>query len=175
MKLKSRSMQTKHVISDISIRTLARETGDFLRTRGLMLVTAESCTGGWLAKAITDLAGSSAWFERGFITYSNDSKTEVLDVAPRTLDTHGAVSEETAREMTAGALRRSRGDLAIAITGVAGPDGGTPDKPVGTVWIAWRRRDAEGLAAHFRFEGDRDCVRRASVIAALEGVLHRIE
>jgi nicotinamide-nucleotide amidase len=150
---------------------LAHAVGRRLRERGLRLVAAESCTGGWLAKAVTDVAGSSAWFERGFVTYSNDAKAELLDVRVDTLARCGAVSEETAREMVLGALNHSRADIAIAITGVAGPDGGTADKPVGTVWIAWGRQDSDIAAAYFKFGGDRERVRYQSVVAALEGLI----
>jgi nicotinamide-nucleotide amidase len=142
---------------------------------GLRLVTAESCTGGWLAKAITDLAGSSTWFERGFVTYSNEAKIELLCVRQETLDMHGAVSEETAREMAAGALANSRADIAVAITGVAGPDGGTVDKPVGTVWIAWAGRDGDTMAAHHAFDGSRNHVRGVAVIEALKGLVRFVE
>jgi nicotinamide-nucleotide amidase len=140
-----------------------------------MLVAAESCTGGWLAKTLTDIAGSSAYFERGFVTYSNESKTEQLDVDARTLRTQGAVSAQTAREMAAGALRHSRAAVAVAITGIAGPDGGLPDKPVGTVWIAWQRRDQPASIAHHLFAGDREQVRYEAVVAALQGILHLVE
>lgn len=136
-----------------------------------MLVTAESCTGGWLAKVITDIAGSSAWFERGFVTYSNESKVELLGVSTNTLQTHGAVSQATAREMAEGALRRSCANIAVAVTGIAGPDGGTIDKPVGTVWIAWGGHGADTSVVHHVFEGDREWVRYQSVVAALEGIL----
>lgn len=142
---------------------------------GLRLVTAESCTGGWLAKAITDLAGSSTWFDRGFVTYSNEAKIELLGVRQKTLDMHGAVSEETAREMAAGALANSRADIAVAITGVAGPDGGTVDKPVGTVWIAWAGRDGDTMAAHHVFDGSRNHVRGVAVIEALKGLVRFVE
>ncbi len=135
------------------------------------LVTAESCTGGWLAKAITDLAGSSTWFDRGFVTYSNESKIELLGVRQRTLGMHGAVSEETAREMATGALANSHADIAVAITGIAGPDGGTVDKPVGTVWIAWAGRDKHTMTALHAFEGSRNHVRGVSVIEALKGLV----
>ena len=164
-------MGTHHSYSDASILAMARDAGHLLENLNLKLATAESCTGGWLAKANTDLAGSSAWFERGFVTYSNDAKRELLGVSEETLDRYGAVSQQTALEMTEGALRNSRGDFAIAVTGVAGPDGGSADKPVGTVWIAWQRRGAQAGVAHYRFDGDRERVRRASVVAALEGVL----
>lgn len=136
-----------------------------------MLATAESCTGGWAAQALTSISGSSEWFERGFVTYSNAAKEEMLGVAPGTLERHGAVSEQTAREMASGALARSRADIALAITGVAGPTGGTPDKPVGMVCFAWARKGAPIACSTRQFRGDRDTVRRQSVIAALQGVL----
>jgi nicotinamide-nucleotide amidase len=149
---------------------LARQVGAALKARGLALVTAESCTGGWVAMALTAIAGSSDWFERGYVTYSNAAKREELGVKEETLERHGAVSEETAREMAAGALRNGRGQVALAITGVAGPTGGSRDKPVGTVCFAW----AEGSKISSRtrrFEGDRESVRRQSVVHALQGVL----
>lgn len=153
---------------------LARQVGAALKSRGLMLVTAESCTGGWVAMALTAIAGSSDWFERGYVTYSNAAKREELGVAEDTLQRHGAVSEQTAREMAAGALRNGRGQVALAITGVAGPAGGTRDKPVGTVCFAW----AEGSKISSqtrRFDGDRESVRRQSVAHALQGVLQLLE
>ncbi|MDE2311380.1 MAG: nicotinamide-nucleotide amidohydrolase family protein, partial [Betaproteobacteria bacterium] len=116
---------------------LAAQVGGLLKAQGLMLATAESCTGGGVAQAITDVAGSSAWFERGFIAYSNQAKQQMLGVSEATLNQHGAVSEATVREMAAGALQRSGAHVALAVSGIAGPDGGTPDKPVGTVWFAW--------------------------------------
>ena len=138
-----------------------------------MLATAESCTGGWVAQALTSIAGSSQWFERGFVTYSNSAKRELLGVKQRTLKKHGAVSEETAREMAAGALRRSRASIALAVTGVAGPSGGSAAKPVGMVCFAWakgRRLRSETR----RFRGGREAVRRQSVMRALEGVLETL-
>lgn len=139
---------------------------------GKRLVTAESCTGGWLAKTITDTPGSSQWFECGYVTYSNAAKQRDLGVSEHTLATYGAVSAETAREMAAGALRRAEADVAIAITGIAGPDGGTPDKPVGTVWFAVAIPRSYGIvdvdARVQYFKGDRDTVRRESVRFALE-------
>ena len=135
-----------------------------------MLVTAESCTGGWVAQAVTSVAGSSDWFERGFVTYSNNSKEELLGVRAQTLKRHGAVSEETAREMAQGALARSKGTLAVAITGVAGPGGGSREKPVGMVCFAWSSKKRTVVETR-QFSGDRDSVRRQSVVHALEGVL----
>lgn len=153
---------------------LAKSLGEKLRARRGLLVTAESCTGGWVAQAVTSLAGSSEWFERGFVTYSNDSKEELLGVRRETLERHGAVSEETAREMALGALARSRGTLALAITGVAGPGGGSPAKPVGTVCFAWASRG--GVHAQTRrFAGDREAVRRQSVEHALRGALEHLD
>jgi nicotinamide-nucleotide amidase len=152
---------------------LALKLGERLKATGALLVTAESCTGGGVAQAVTSIAGSSEWFERGFVTYSNASKEEMLGVAKKTLQTYGAVSEETAREMAQGALARSRGTLAVAITGVAGPGGGSAEKPVGLVCFAWALRGkVESESRHFA--GDRESVRRQSVVRALEGVLQRL-
>jgi nicotinamide-nucleotide amidase len=153
---------------------LAKKIGERLKAAGAKLVTAESCTGGWAAQMVTSVAGSSEWFERGFVTYSNEAKQELLGVRAETLRNHGAVSEETAREMAQGALRNSRGTVAVSVTGVAGPGGGTPQKPVGMVCFAW----ATARSVHSetrRFAGDRESVRRQSVIHALEGVLRQIE
>lgn len=141
---------------------------------GRQLVTAESCTGGWIAKACTDRAGSSQWFRGGVVAYTNELKVALLGVRPRTLDEHGAVSEAVVREMAAGALQWLGGDVAVSVSGVAGPDGGSPDKPVGTVWFAWAERGDTGVevrAALHRFEGDRDQVRGAAVMTALAGLL----
>lgn len=151
---------------------LVRGLAEVMGRRGLRLVTAESCTGGWIAKLATDLPGSSAWFDAGLVTYSNEAKRHLLDVSSATLERLGAVSAQTAREMLVGALARSTADVAVAVTGIAGPDGGTPDKPVGTVWIGWQRRGAEAAAQCFHFTGDRDAVRRQTVAAALSGLRH---
>ena len=152
---------------------LAKKAGERLKAAGARLVTAESCTGGWVAQAVTAIAGSSGWFERGFVTYSNDAKQELLGVRKETLEAYGAVSEETAREMADGALKKSKGTIALAVTGVAGPGGGTPDKPVGMVCFAWA--DGKKLRSETRrFSGDRDSVRRQSVIRALQGVLETL-
>ncbi len=152
------------------MNALARKVGEALKAQGLMLVTAESCTGGWVAMAVTAIAGSSAWFERGYVTYSNAAKREVLGVAEETLQRHGAVSEETARAMAAGALKSGRGQVALAITGVAGPGGGSRDKPVGTVCFAWVCGSKISSETR-RFDGDRESVRRQSVLHALQGLL----
>jgi nicotinamide-nucleotide amidase len=158
-----------------TLSTLATIVGARLNERGLLLATAESCTGGWVAEAVTAVAGSSAWFERGFVTYSNAAKMDMLGVSDKTLQAHGAVSEQTAAEMAAGALAHSRAQLALAITGVAGPAGGTPDKPVGMVCFGWAGVGGAVLTVTRQFSGDRESVRRQSVICALQGVLERLE
>jgi nicotinamide-nucleotide amidase len=156
-------------MDELAARLAAR-----LKARNEVLVTAESCTGGWAAQVVTSVAGSSAWFERGFVTYSNAAKQELLGVSAQTLRTQGAVSEATAREMARGALERSRGTIALSVTGVAGPGGGSAEKPVGTVCFAWARgSDTRSETRHFA--GDRESVRRQSVILALEGVLKALE
>jgi nicotinamide-nucleotide amidase len=156
------------------MQKLARRLGRMLKKKRLVLVTAESCTGGWAAQAVTAIAGSSDWFDRGYVTYSNAAKQDVLKVKKRTLDRHGAVSEETAREMALGALARSRASVALSITGVAGPSGGSPDKPVGTVCLAWvKRGGAVSETCHFR--GNRESVRRQSVVRALEGIIKLLD
>ena len=158
-----------------SLESLATRAGARLKERGLKLATAESCTGGWIAQAVTAIAGSSDWFERGFVTYSNQAKRELLGVRARTLSRHGAVSEVTAREMAAGALARSRAQVAIAVTGVAGPGGGTRRKPVGTVCFAWSRKRRAPESVVRRFSGSREGIRRQSVAFALRGLLERLE
>lgn len=157
------------------MRALAESLGRALKGRQALLVTAESCTGGWAAQAVTAVPGSSAWFERGFVTYSNESKTELLGVPRETLERHGAVSEEIARQMALGALARSRGTLAVAITGVAGPGGGSAAKPVGTVCFAWAQAGGRVRSETRRFSGDREAVRRQSVEHALAGVLEDLD
>jgi|GEM_PF-99336 len=146
-----------------------------LAGRGLRLASAESCTGGLLAAVCTALPGSSTWFERGFVTYSNAAKTELLDVPAALIDAHGAVSEAVARAMAAGALARSAADLALAVTGIAGPDGAVPGKPVGTVWLAWARRGGGSGARRLQLAGDRAAVRAASVAAALTQALQVVQ
>ena len=160
-------------MTDAEIAALAVTLGARLAGRHALCVTAESCTGGLVAGAITDIAGSSAWFDRGFVTYSNEAKTDLLGVPAATLAQHGAVSEATARAMADGALARSRARLAVAITGIAGPGGGSPAKPVGTVCIAWAVRDEATIVTTRRFDGDRPAVRRAAVVAALQGLADR--
>jgi nicotinamide-nucleotide amidase len=155
---------------DPQLRALAETVGARLRDARQMLVTAESCTGGWIAKMVTDIAGSSDWFDCGIVAYSYEAKQALLGVNPLTLETHGAVSRETVIEMVSGALVHSGASVAVAVTGIAGPGGGTADKPVGTVWIGWKRRGDYPRAEVFRFEGDRDAVRRQTVAAALAGL-----
>ena len=155
------------------MRALATRVGRRLKATRRLLVTAESCTGGWVAQAVTSIAGSSAWFERGFVTYSNAAKRELLGVSAKTLRKHGAVSEQTAREMARGALARSKGDLALAVTGIAGPGGGSPDKPVGMVCFAWFYKKQLRSETR-RFSGNRESVRRKSVLRALQGVLETL-
>ena len=149
--------------------------GERLLAAGAMVVTAESCTGGLVAGAITEVAGSSGWFDRGFVTYSNAAKRDMLGVPETTLDRHGAVSEATARAMAIGALEHSRGDWSVAITGIAGPSGGTPDKPVGTVCFAWAWRAGGCEAQTCHFPGGRTEVRALSVRHALRGLLVRLQ
>ncbi|MGA0025270.1 MAG: CinA family protein [Burkholderiales bacterium] len=156
---------------DKTLYELAARLGEALKAQGLMLATAESCTGGWVAQAVTAVPGSSQWFERGFVTYTYISKREMLGVSQDTLGAHGAVSEQTVREMVVGALANSHAQVAVAISGTAGPDGGTPDKPVGTVCFAWGVKNGEPKSTTLQLAGDREGVRRAAVKAALEGVL----
>ena len=158
-------------MTDDELNDLAAQLGRALQAREWKLTTAESCTGGWVAKVLTDVAGSSAWFERGFVTYSDAAKQDSLGVRTATLKDFGAVSEQTAREMASGALAHSRADVALAITGIAGPGGGSMDKPVGLVWFAWARCSGALRVAQQQFSGDREAVRRQAVIAALQGVL----
>lgn len=146
-----------------------------LRATGKMLAVAESCTGGWLAKVCTDVAGSSHWFERGFVTYSNQAKSELLAVPSQLIESQGAVSEAVVEAMLLGVLAHSPADLAVAISGIAGPDGGSTEKPVGTVFIGWAQRNQGIQVTRFRFDGDRDAVRAQSVEAALDGLLNRME
>ncbi len=156
-----------------ALETLAAEIGSQLASAGLRLVTAESCTGGWVAQCLTAIAGSSVWFERGFVTYSNEAKQEMLGVDSGTLATHGAVSEPTAVAMANGALRRSHADWALSITGIAGPSGGTREKPVGTVCFAWSGPAGQTEVETRHFNGDRSAIRRQSVKHALDGLLQR--
>jgi nicotinamide-nucleotide amidase len=158
---------------DAALKRLSQAVGRRLRRAGLMIATAESCTGGLLAKCLTDIAGSSDYFERGWVTYSNAAKRADLGVAPGLIERHGAVSEEVALAMAKGAIRRSGARVAIAVTGIAGPGGAARGKPVGTVWIAWglrRRGRIECFALRYRFRGGRDAVRRQAIAAAFAGL-----
>ena len=157
-------------MTDDVIAGLVAELAGLLEAGGSMVVAAESCTGGWIAKSMTDRAGSSGWFDRGFVTYSNEAKSDMLGVAGTTLAEAGAVSEPVALEMARGALARSRAGFAVAVTGVAGPSGGTPQKPVGTVWFAWAGAGGRSTTHLEWFAGDREAVRRGSVELALEGL-----
>ncbi|HEY4646271.1 MAG TPA: nicotinamide-nucleotide amidase [Steroidobacteraceae bacterium] len=160
--------------SDAELKRLARRVGRKLLASHLRMATAESCTGGWIAKAITDIAGSSQWFEGGYVTYSNETKISTLGVRRRTLARFGAVSEAVAREMARGAIRASGADLAVSVTGIAGPDGGSLDKPVGTVWFCWARRRRRAVRLNtrkVRLKGNRAQVRSKSVALALNGLL----
>ncbi len=156
---------------DAELATLSAELGEALQARGWTLVTAESCTGGWIAEAVTATAGSSTWFDRGFVTYSNDAKCEMLEVAPSTLAVHGAVSEATVREMVAGALAHSRADVAVAVSGIAGPGGGSAGKPVGTVCIGWGACGHPPQVETRLFAGDREAIRRQTVAHALRHII----
>jgi len=161
--------------SDSELARLAARLGRHLKKSGRHAATAESCTGGWIAKSLTDIAGSSDWFAEGFVTYGNAAKRRTLGVPPAALR-HGAVSEAVARAMARGALRRARVQVAVAVTGIAGPGGAVPGKPVGTVWIAWAVARGRGVRIHaqrHRFRGDRDAVRRKTVRAAMAGLLAR--
>jgi nicotinamide-nucleotide amidase len=158
----------------------ARELGVALQAKGWMIATAESCTGGGIAEAITAVAGCSAWFDRAFVTYSYEAKVEALGVLQASLDTHGAVSETVVQEMARGALAKSRAHVAIAVSGIAGPAGGTFEKPVGTVWIAWATRHAIGedssiISKRYLFSGDRAAVRSQTVAKALAELLHNLQ
>src|SRR5262245_25004264 len=159
---------------DDALYELATRVGQRFLAAGSHVVTVESCTGGWIAKALTDVPGSSGWVEGGLVTYSNVAKEDLAGVSARTLAAHGAVSEAAVREMVEGALERTEADRAVAVSGVAGPAGGSVDKPVGTVWLAWGTRIEAGIdvrVRHALFAGDREAVRRQTVAAALEGLL----
>lgn len=160
-----------HHLNQGDLEALAAAVGASLQAQGLCLTTAESCTGGWVAQCVTAISGSSLWFDRGFVTYSNAAKQDMLGVPEETLERHGAVSEPVARAMARGALENSRAHWAVAITGIAGPTGGSSEKPVGTVCFAWAKRDGGCLAETWRFEGDREAVRAASVRHCLSGLL----
>lgn len=159
------------------INIWARTVGEKLQARGIMAVTAESCTGGGVAFAITDISGSSAWFDRSFVTYTNLAKQQMLGVSADLLLTHGAVSQQVVAAMATGALTHSAAQVSVAISGVAGPLGGTPEKPIGTVWMGWARSGANApvLTRCFRFVGDRQQVREQAILAALQGMCNFIQ
>jgi nicotinamide-nucleotide amidase len=161
-------------MADRVLYELAERVGRELETRGLMLATAESCTGGWIAEAVTMIPGSSAWFERGFVTYTYISKREMLGVRGASLEQHGAVSEQVVAEMVQGALGASHAQVAVAVSGTAGPSGGTPQKPVGTVCFGWGFEGSQARTESRHFAGDRESVRRQSVIHALEVLLEMV-
>ncbi|EPY5259305.1 nicotinamide-nucleotide amidase [Klebsiella variicola] len=154
-------------MTDSELMQLSEKVGRALKARGATVTTAESCTGGWIAKAITDIAGSSAWFERGFVTYSNEAKSQMIGVSEATLRENGAVSEPVVVEMAIGALRAARADYAISVSGVAGPDGGSDEKPVGTVWFGVASVNGQGVTRRECFAGDREAVRRQATAYAL--------
>lgn len=159
---------------DARLLKLAREVGVWLAARDEKLATAESCTAGWVAKAMTDVPGSSEWFVAGIASYADEAKTALLGVPPKLLKTHGAVSEAVVEAMARGAIERTGADRSVAISGIAGPAGGTEEKPVGTVWFAWARRDGEDIHLRTRlehFQGDREGIRRQSVGRALSGIM----
>ena len=158
-------------MTEDDITAIAQKMGRVCKRRRVMVAAAESCTGGGVAAAITRISGSAKWFDRGFVTYHNDAKRQMLGVKQRTLKQHGAVSEEVAREMAAGALRESQADVSVAVTGIAGPTGAAPGKPVGTVWFAWAAKGGPVQSRCFRFKGDRHEVRRQSVAMALHGII----
>ena len=162
-------------VDQCRLEALAGRLGAMLGNERLKLVTAESCTGGWVAQCLTAIAGSSAWFDRGFVTYSNEAKQEMLGVPPDMLAEHGAVSQPVAVAMAEGALRNSRADWAVAITGIAGPTGGSPQKPVGTVCFAWGCRDGRIVTSTRHFPGSREDVRAQSVDHALSGLIERMD
>ena len=155
----------------IELISLVKTIADVLEKRHWTFTAVESCTGGWLSKVCTDRPGSSSWFDCGFVTYSNQSKQDLVNVSKKTLETYGAVSEQTAIEMAHGGLAHSSADMSVAITGIAGPDGGTIEKPVGTVWFAWAIKNQGAKTQKCQFEGDREHVRLQAVITALQGII----
>lgn len=155
-------------MNDREMMQLSQQLGETLRQLGATVTTAESCTGGWIAKAITDIAGSSAWFERGFVTYSNEAKQQMIGVDGATLEAHGAVSEPVVRQMAQGALNAAAATWAVSVSGIAGPDGGSAQKPVGTVWFGIANSQGEVRAYLQNFSGDRETVRRQATVFALE-------
>lgn len=153
---------------------LAEELGAALKARGLMLALAESCTGGMAAQTVTSVAGSSAWFDRGFVTYSNQAKVDMLNVLPQTLEKYGAVSEQVAIEMAEGALKNSLAQITGSITGIAGPDGGSAEKPVGTVCFAWAEANKPIVVTTKHFDGNRETIRQQAAITLIAGLIERL-
>lgn len=162
-------------IEQSQLESQAQRLGERLIEQAWSLVTAESCTGGWIAQSATAISGSSAWFDRGFVTYSNRSKMEVLGVAESSLVQYGAVSAEVAREMAYGALAAARVEIAVAVTGIAGPDSGTADKPVGTVCFGWCTKDSDPVSRVVVFDGDRRSIRAQTVAVAFDGLFELLE
>lgn len=160
---------------DKKLSLIVEQLAELLIKRNKKLTIAESCTGGWIAKVLTDLAGSSVWFERGFVTYSNQAKHEMLGVAEATIERYGAVSRETVAEMAAGALKNSHADFSLSVSGIAGPGGGSEDKPVGLVWFAWADKEGAISSAKNIFSGDRDEVRKQAVIFALIRLINLLD
>ena len=161
-------------MTDSKHTVLVKQLAELLIKNNKMLAVAESCTGGWIAKLLTDLAGSSSWFDRGFVTYSNQAKQEMLGVLTKTLENDGAVSQETVIEMASGVLKNSQADYSLSVSGIAGPEGGTDDKPVGLVWFAWASHNAEVLTEQKIFNGDRNTVREQAALFALNGLIKLI-
>ncbi len=162
------------ICMDVNHYPLSRQLGLVLKNAGMKLVAAESCTGGGFSQVVTRVAGSSAWFDRGFVTYSNESKAELLGVNPDTIKKYGAVSKEVAHEMAVGALKHSRADIAVSITGIAGPGGGTPEKPVGTVWIGVARKNSSCECRKVFFESGRKHVRNCAIAYALRWLMDEV-
>ena len=158
-------------VTEQALKDLAEQLGECMKARGLKLASAESCTGGWLAKIITDIPGSSAWFTGSVVSYSNESKQSLLGVAENTIKEFGAVSGETVLEMSDGLFVHTEADVAVSVSGIAGPDGGTDDKPVGLVWLSWGKRGKSIFANPFHFDGDREEVRKQSIAQALNCLL----
>jgi nicotinamide-nucleotide amidase len=173
--LKAISKPFMKTLDDNELLALAQQLGDLLKEKGLLLVTAESCTGGWIGQMVTAVPGSSAWYDRGFITYSNLAKQQMLSVQSETLAQHGAVSEQTVREMAQGAIKMSQAQVSVAVTGIAGPAGGSEEKPVGTVCFAWVLKNQFVFCKTYLFNGDRAAIRRQSVEMGLQNTLELLK
>ena len=159
---------------DHKLYALSRRVGEALLAKHRKLATAESCTGGWIAKCVTDVPGSSEWFDCSFITYTNKAKQQMLGVPELLLADYGAVSEQVVKVMAAGALERSDATIAVSVSGIAGPDGGSSEKPVGTVWVSWKVKESGAIAERFEFNGERDAIRKQAVEVALKGIISRV-